>query len=84
MNVKLIYINTFRASIHVDEKKFCRNYRQSRVETPSHPGGISREARNRQEEKRQRDRDRGLHISSKDKRRDDRRDRGKFLYHLSK
>lgn len=52
-----------------------RNYRQSRVETPSHPGGISREARNRQEEKRQRDRDRGLHVSSKDKRRDDRRDR---------
>uniref|UniRef100_A0A8W8KG70 Helicase ATP-binding domain-containing protein n=1 Tax=Magallana gigas TaxID=29159 RepID=A0A8W8KG70_MAGGI len=59
-----------------------RNYRQSRVETPSHPGGISREARNRQEEKRQRDRDRGLHVSSKDKRRDDRRDQGKFLYHV--
>lgn len=65
------------------KKIFCRNYRQSRVETPSHPGGISREARNRQEEKRQRDKDRGLHVSSKDKRRDDRRDRGKFLYHLT-
>lgn len=48
------------------------------METPSHPGGLSREARERQEEKRQRDRDRGLRVSSKDKTKDDRRDRGKI------
>ncbi|XP_062584815.1 pre-mRNA-splicing factor ATP-dependent RNA helicase PRP16-like [Saccostrea cucullata] len=59
---------------HRKERKE-RNYRQSRIETPSHPGGISREARDRQKEKKQRDRDRGVHASSKDKHRDERRER---------
>ncbi|XP_048748658.2 pre-mRNA-splicing factor ATP-dependent RNA helicase PRP16-like isoform X1 [Ostrea edulis] len=55
--------------------KTKRNYRQTRVDTPSHPGGVSREARERQEEKRQRDRDRGMHASSKDRHRGERRER---------
>lgn len=50
-----------------------RNYRQSRIETPSHPGGVSSEARDRQK---QRHKDRGVYASSssKDKDRRERRD----------
>ncbi|XP_076470815.1 pre-mRNA-splicing factor ATP-dependent RNA helicase PRP16-like [Babylonia areolata] len=54
-----------------------RQYRQPRVETPSHPGGVSSEARERMS-KHQRDRERGVYVSSKhdceDRRRDQDRD----------
>ncbi|XP_054286670.1 pre-mRNA-splicing factor ATP-dependent RNA helicase PRP16 [Macrosteles quadrilineatus] len=44
-----------------------RHYRETRNETPSHTGGISREARERQEARLRRDREKGLYTSTKDK-----------------
>jgi pre-mRNA-splicing factor ATP-dependent RNA helicase DHX38/PRP16 len=54
---------------------FCRHYRPARVETPSHTGGISKEARDRLVERMQKKKDRSvLQASSKDKERKKERD----------
>lgn len=62
------------SSVH----KLNRQYRETRVETPSHSGGVSEKARNRLAERSEKDK-RGVYISSKDKKRsrydDDDRDR---------
>ncbi|KAK7867570.1 hypothetical protein R5R35_004320 [Gryllus longicercus] len=47
-----------------------RHYRSSQEETPSHTGGISKEARERMIERLQRNKERGVHASSKDRRKD--------------
>ncbi|KAK3086642.1 hypothetical protein FSP39_021298 [Pinctada imbricata] len=51
-----------------------RNYRQARVETPSHPGSVSKAAKEKME-RREKERERGVYSSSKDK--DRQRDRHK-------
>ena len=43
-----------------------RQYRGQQSETPSHTGGVSEEAMKRSRERRDRDREQGLHASSKD------------------
>jgi pre-mRNA-splicing factor ATP-dependent RNA helicase DHX38/PRP16 len=56
-----------------------RNYRPARVETPSHTGGISKEARDRVVERLQKNKDRNvLQASSKNK------DRERERYHDEK
>jgi hypothetical protein len=58
---------------------FYRNYRPARVETPSHTGGISREARDRLVERMQKNKERNvLQASSKNK------DRERERYHDEK
>lgn len=54
-----------------------RHYRQPRVETPSHPGGVSMAARERMS-KHQRDKERGVYVSSKNEDRDQDRDRDRY------
>lgn len=56
----------------------CRNYRPPRIETPSHPGGVSKEAKERQH-KRHKEKERGVYVSSKERHKDekDRRDKDK-------
>lgn len=51
-----------------------RNYRPQRIETPSHPGGVSKEALERQH-KRNKDKERGVYVSSKEKDRKDKKDK---------
>lgn len=62
------------SSVH----KLNRQYRETRVETPSHSGGVSEKARDRLAERSEKDK-RGVYISSKDQKRerrdDDERDR---------
>lgn len=62
------------SSVH----KLNRNYRESKVETPSHGGGVSDKARNRLAERGEKDK-RGVYVSSKDEKRsrnkDDNRER---------
>lgn len=62
------------SSVH----KLNRQYRELRVETPSHSGGVSEKARDRLAERSEKDK-RGVYISSKDKKRgrDDDRDRNR-------
>ena len=55
----------------------CRHYRQSDIETPSHPGGVPREYKEKQENRHCRDREKGVHASSKDSSKDGERDRHK-------
>lgn len=50
-----------------------RQYRETRVETPSHSGGVSEKARNRLAERSEKEK-RGVYISSKDQRRNRRDD----------
>ena len=45
---------------------FCRHYRQSRVETPSHPGGVSSAYREKQSSKQARQREKGIYTSTKE------------------
>ncbi|KAL3860346.1 hypothetical protein ACJMK2_010482 [Sinanodonta woodiana] len=47
-----------------------RHYRQARVETPSHPGGVSLEAREKLHSRQEREKEKGVYASSKDKNRD--------------
>ena len=58
-----------------------RHYRKGVDETPTHTGGLSREARERLEERQRRDRERGIYSSSsKSNKHDERkhdRDRGR-------
>ncbi|KAG0248300.1 DEAH-box RNA helicase prp16 [Mortierella polycephala] len=62
------------------------NYRTRRIETPSHPGGVSQEALRRAEERRQRDRakgglyDRALDSRERDRDRDDDRNKDRDRY----
>ncbi|XP_052231826.1 pre-mRNA-splicing factor ATP-dependent RNA helicase PRP16-like isoform X2 [Dreissena polymorpha] len=49
------------------ENRHERRYRQSRVETPSHPGGVSTEVRDKLKRRHDRDSDKGVYASSKDK-----------------
>ncbi|XP_064611896.1 LOW QUALITY PROTEIN: pre-mRNA-splicing factor ATP-dependent RNA helicase PRP16-like [Liolophura sinensis] len=49
-----------------------RNYRSARVETPSHPGGVSREAMDKINSRHHKDRERGVYASSKEDRRRER------------
>ncbi|KAG8244813.1 Pre-mRNA-splicing factor ATP-dependent RNA helicase PRP16 [Homalodisca vitripennis] len=57
-----------RRSDRRDKKKDKeRHYREAYDETPTHTGGISREARERQEARMRRDREKGLYTSSKDR-----------------
>ncbi|XP_045194150.2 pre-mRNA-splicing factor ATP-dependent RNA helicase PRP16-like [Mercenaria mercenaria] len=57
-----------------DNKK-DRHYRQARVETPSHPGGVSNAVRDRQHDRYNRDKDKGVYASSKHREKDRRKDR---------
>lgn len=50
-----------------------RNYRPPRIETPSHPGGVSKEAKDRQN-KRHKEKERGVYVSTKEK---DKKDKDK-------
>lgn len=60
---------------HKSRDSHERHYRQPRVDTPSHPGGVSNEAKERMM-KHQRERERRVYVSSKhDKDRDRDRDR---------
>lgn len=45
--------------------RLSRNYRAGRVETPSHTGGVSDKARNRLLELSEKERSRGIHVSTK-------------------
>lgn len=47
------------------DRKKERHYRQARIDTPSHPGGVSDSVRNRQHDRQNRDRDKGVYASSK-------------------
>ncbi len=72
-----------------------RHYRSARVETPSHTGGVSDEFKERRHRREERDKERGMYASSKDKdrhrdrhkdRKRDRdrdRDKGMFLKYCS-
>lgn len=64
----------FENKVHI----FHRNYRPPRIETPSHPGGVSKEAKERQH-KRHKEKERGVYVSSKERRKEekDRRDKDK-------
>ena len=55
-----------------------RHYRPARIETPSHPGGVSDKYRERQDRRQREDRERGVYASSKDKEKEryKERDRG--------
>lgn len=48
------------------EQKKDREYRETRVETPSYTGGVSKEARRREDERRRRD-ERGIVVDSRNK-----------------
>lgn len=56
-----------------------RHYREALDETPTHTGGVSFEAKKRAEERYTKQRDRGIHVSSKDEKRD-RPNRDKYDY----
>ena len=43
-----------------------RNYRRKHEETPSHTGGVADEAKRRRDERKDKERDRGFYVSSKD------------------
>ncbi len=51
-----------------------RHYRPARIETPSHPGGVNKQFKEKQD-KRQKEKERGVYASSKDKDRDRHKDR---------
>ncbi len=51
-----------------------RHYRPARIETPSHPGGVNRQFKEKQDQ-RQKEKERGVYASSKDKDRDRHKDR---------
>ncbi|WAR11542.1 PRP16-like protein, partial [Mya arenaria] len=56
--------------------KKTRKYRGSRVDTPSHPGGVSSEARDRQHRRQERGREKGVYAATKHQEgKRDRRDR---------
>ena len=62
---------------------YFRHYRQARIDTPSHPGGVSSEVREKQSSRKHKERDKGVYASSKNRDRDrdrdrDRRDRDKY------
>ena len=54
---------------------YFRHYRQTRIETPSHPGGVSSEVWEKQYSRKHREKDKGVYASSKDKERERDRDR---------
>jgi pre-mRNA-splicing factor ATP-dependent RNA helicase DHX38/PRP16 len=60
----------------VDKDKKSRHYRKSHEETPSHTGGVSKDAKQRRHDRRAKERDRdaqrGFYVSTKDKRRESR------------
>lgn len=43
-----------------------RSYRRKHEETPSHTGGVADEAKKRRDERKDKERDRGFYVSSKD------------------
>jgi len=49
-------------------KKDERHYRSYKPETPSHPGGVNKEAQARIKERHERNRDKGVHADSRDSR----------------
>lgn len=54
--------------VHKDDRK--REYRAPREETPSHTGGVSREAKRKRDERRDKERERGVYASNKKEERD--------------
>lgn len=57
---------------------YFRHYRQARIDTPSHPGGVSNAVRDRQHDRHNREKDKGVYASSKHRdgdRKKDRKDR---------
>lgn len=66
--------NSFKTPADVDSggHRLSRNYRAGKVETPSHTGGVSDKARHRLLELAEKERQRGVYVSSKDERKRDR------------
>ncbi|KAJ4427868.1 hypothetical protein ANN_23872 [Periplaneta americana] len=79
------YGNEVEQDLDRKEKKNERHYRPAHVETPSHTGGISKEARDRIVERMQKNKERSvLHASSRDKKREKERDREEKSYDKSR
>lgn len=50
--------------VHVEKKKESRHYREAFEETPTHTGGLSREAKEKLTERLRKERERGVHAST--------------------
>ena len=67
-------LRSFTVRLTVIRSNLNRNYRQSKADTPSHPGGVSSDVKDRQHRRTDREKDKGVYASSKHRDKD-RRDR---------